>query len=136
MPLAVPASEQSQDLNSKAARVGMAKLITNLFALWKLKNADQLQLLGMSINSRSLLPGYRQGRPLPDSRDVLDRVGHLLSIHKALGLLYPHNEELRYSWVKRRNKAFSNMTPLEVMRDQGIVGLARVARHLDFVRGI
>ena len=65
--------------------------------------AEQLNLLGLSETSRALLTKYRKGEPLPLSRDVQDRVGWLLSIHKALRLLYPQNEGLRYSWVSRRN---------------------------------
>jgi len=64
-----------------------------------------------------------------------DRVGWLLAIHTALRLLYPRNEELRYSWVNRRNAAFDNLTPLAVMKEQGIIGIARVSRYLDFYRG-
>jgi hypothetical protein len=40
-----------------------------------------------------------------------------------------------YSWVNRRNEAFSNLTPLAVMKEQGIIGIARVSRYLDFYRG-
>jgi hypothetical protein len=58
-----------------------------------------------------------------------------MSIHKGLGLLYPYNEDVRYSWVNRRNKAFDNLAPLDVMREHGIIGIARVARYIDFYRG-
>ncbi|MDD5286061.1 MAG: MbcA/ParS/Xre antitoxin family protein, partial [Desulfuromonadaceae bacterium] len=78
----------------------------------------------------------RNGEALPESRDTLDRVGWLMAIHKALGLLYPYNEDVRYSWVTRRNKAFDNLTPLDVMREQGIIGIARVSRYLDHYRGL
>jgi hypothetical protein len=66
---------------------------------------------------------------------MYDRVGWLLSIHKALRLLYPRNEDIRSSWVNRRNAAFDNLAPLDVMKEQGIIGIARVARYLDFYRG-
>ena len=46
----------------------------------------------------------------------------LLSIHKALRLLYPRNEEMRYSRISRRNATFGNLTPLAVMKEQGIIG--------------
>ncbi len=124
------------DLNSPENRKKAAKLITNLFELWQLDNATQLNLLGLSESSRSLLNKYRNASsPLPASRDVKDRVGWLLSCHKALRLLYPRNESLRYSWVNRRNEIFNGMTPIDVMKEQGLVGVARVARYLDFLRG-
>ena len=131
-----PQEASPPDLSSPQARAGMAKLVTNLFTRWGLDTAQQLQLLGMSPSSRAALNRYRQGHPLPDSRDLLDRIGLLLAVHKALGLLYPHNPNLKYGWVQRRNQALGNMTPLEVMIEQGIFGLARVARYLDYVRGV
>ena len=124
------------DLSTPDERGKTAKLITRLFELWQLPTADQLNLLGLSETSRALLAKYRKGDPLPLSRDVQDRVGWLLAVHKALRLLYPHNENLRYTWISRRNKAFDNLRPLDVMLDQGIIGIARVSRYLDLLRGM
>lgn len=124
------------DLNAQASRVALAKMIMKLFTLWNLNTNDQLELLGLSPKSRALLSRYRGGSPLPEGRDVMDRVGLLLAVHKALGLLYPHNEGIRYSWVSIRNQHFDNLTPLEVMKEQGIVGLSKVSRCLDFLRGV
>jgi hypothetical protein len=130
-----PADISSPDLFSDSSRSSLAKVITNLFQRWGLSTADQLELLGLSPKSRSLLGKYSKGEPLPATRDVMDRVGWLLAIHKALRLLYPQNEDIRYSWVNRRNTAFGNIPPLAVMKEQGIIGIAKVARYLDFYRG-
>jgi hypothetical protein len=124
------------DLSAPEERGRMAKLVTRLFELWQLSTAEQLNLLGLSETSRALLTKYRKGEPLPLSRDVQDRVGWLLAIHKALRLLYPHNEALRYSWVSRRNQALDNLSPLDVMLDQGIIGIAMISRYLDLQRGM
>ena len=124
------------DLSTPVERGKMARLVTRLFELWQLPTAEQLNLLGLSETSRALLTKYRKGEPLPLSRDVQDRVGWLLSIHKALRLLYPQNEGLRYSWVSRRNQALDNLRPLDLMLDQGIIGIAKVSRYLDLQRGI
>ncbi len=122
-------------LESTDSRKGLATLALKLFQLWGLSTSDQLDLLGLSPKSRSMLSKYAKGEALPATRDMFDRVGWLLSIHKALRLLYPRNEDIRYSWVNRRNAAFDNLAPLEVMKEQGIIGIARVARYLDFYRG-
>ena len=87
-------------------------LASNLFEKWELTEAERHDLLG------------------PD--DELEyRIGWLLSIHKALRLLYPQNPEICYSWVKRRNQAFENQTPLQIMLQSGIPGMKAVALHLD-----
>ncbi len=123
------------DLATEESRSKQAVLISNLFDHWKLSTEDQLNLLGLSSTSRSMLGKYRKGNPLSSSRDMQDRAGWLLAIHKALRLLYPRNPELRYSWISRRNRAFDNLAPLDLMKDEGLIGIAKVARYLDFQRG-
>lgn len=121
------------DLTTDASRRALTKMVMQMFRLWGLSTPDKLQLLGLSPKSRATIARYGRGAALPATRDMLDRVGWLLNIHKTLRLLYPHNEEICYSWVSRRNTAFNNLTPLAVMKEQGIIGIARVARYLDSV---
>lgn len=123
------------DLGTVASRQALGKMLIRLFHHWEIGTADQLNLLGLSETSRAVLSRYARGEALPSTRDMLDRAGWLLSIHKALRLLYPQDEAIRYSWVRRRNAAFGNLTPLTVMREQGIIGIARVSRYLDFYLG-
>lgn len=124
------------DLSNEDSRKTMAKALINLFNHWDIDTNTRLNLLGLSENSRALLNKYKNGKQgLSTSRDTLDRAGWLLSIHKALRLLFPQNEGLRYSWVNRRNRAFDNHTPIEMMTERGIIGLANVSRYLDFQRG-
>jgi hypothetical protein len=124
------------ELASSENREKLAQLMARLFEHWQLDTASQLNLLGLSENSRALLSKYRTGTAaLPATRDTLDRAGWLLAIHKALRLLYPRNPALRYGWVHAPNRAFENFTPLEIMKQRGLIGIAIVARYLDFQRG-
>lgn len=129
-----PVTEPS-DFTTEANRAELTPVVLRLFERWQLDTAQQLNLLGLSATSRSMLSKYRAGGALPGTRDCLDRIGWLLAIHKALRLLYPYNETLRYGWIKHRNTTFGERTPLEVMAEDGIIGLARVARYLDWQRG-
>ncbi|PAU52326.1 hypothetical protein BZL41_25720 [Pseudomonas sp. PIC25] len=125
-----------QDFASEDSRRDLARVIGALFERWELDTDLQMQLLGMSPKSRKQLPRYRAGEAaLPANRDTLDRIGYLLGIHKGLRLLFPEDEELRFSWVRRRNRALEGETPLEVMARDGLIGIARVARLIDFQRG-
>ena len=137
MPAIAQLSEETRIiLENSDARKKLARMVTRLFELWNLPTADQLELLGLSRTSRAQLSKYRKGGALPSSRDMLDRIGWLLSIHKNLRLLYPRNENIRYTWVKRRNQILDDQRPLDIMKYQGLIGIARVARYLDYLRGM
>lgn len=117
-------------------RRGQAQLLMRLFDLWSLNQTQAANLLDISASSRSTLKSYETGaRGIGGGRDIQQRAGYLLGIHKALRLLYPRNEELRCSWVSRRNQFFGNRTPLEVMMEEGLIGIARVYECLNFLRG-
>ena len=132
-----PLAEETRiNIENSDARRKLARMVTRLFELWGLPTADQLELLGLSRTSRAQISRYRKGGALPSSRDMLDRIGWLLSIHKSLRLLYPRNESIRYTWVKRRNQILGDQRPLDIMKYQGLIGIARVARYLDFLRGM
>ena len=62
---------------------------------------------------------------------MMDRAGHLLGIHKKLRLLFSKNRDLAYSWMKTRNKAFKNKSPMEVIGDYGFAGLLLVRSILN-----
>jgi hypothetical protein len=137
MPAIAQLAEETRiNIENSDARRKLAQMVTRLFELWGLPTADQLELLGLSRTSRAQISRYRKGGALPSSRDMLDRIGWLLSIHKSLRLLYPRNESIRYTWVKRRNQILGDQRPLDIMKYQGLIGIARVARYLDFLRGM
>jgi hypothetical protein len=137
MPVYTQLAEEARiNFEGTDERRKLAKMVTRLFELWKLSTAEQLELLGLSRTSRSQLSKYRNGGALPSSRDMLDRIGWLLSIHKSLRLLYPRNENIRYTWVNRQNQMLNEQRPLDVMKEKGLIGIASVARYLDFLRGI
>ncbi len=123
-------------LKTEAAdRGALAKMITRLFEHWKLSSDDQLALLGLAPGNRAALTRYRKGEPLAPSRDLQERVGHLLGIHKNLRLLFPHDRDLAYAWMDTRNRAFNGRTPVEVIREWGFAGLLMVRAYLDRARG-
>lgn len=113
----------------------LAKMVCQLFDHWKLSTEDQLASLGLASNNRAALVRYRRGEPIGTSRDQMDRVGHLLAIHKNLRLLFPHHREVAYAWMSTRNRAFDNLAPIELIRQWGFAGLLQVRAYLDRARG-
>lgn len=122
------------DLHARASRERLARMVVSLLDHWNLAPNDQAVLLGLSAQSRSTIARYRRGEPLADSADLLARAGHLLGIHKALRILFPHDRDLAYRWVSTPNRRFGT-SPLDVMKRHGYEGILAVRRYLDFERG-
>jgi hypothetical protein len=127
-------SASDVDLHARTSRERLAKMVVSLLEHWKLPPNDQAALLGLSPQSRSTIARYRRGEPLADSSDLLARAGHLLGIHKALRIIFPHDRDLAYRWVGTPNARFGT-TPLEIMKRHGYEGILAVRRYLDFERG-
>ncbi|HXI36224.1 MAG TPA: MbcA/ParS/Xre antitoxin family protein [Burkholderiales bacterium] len=123
------------DLSERATRERLGRMVVALLDRWGLGPADQATLLGLSAQSRTTVARYRKGEPLADSADLLARAGHLLGIHKALRIMFPHDLELAYRWVGTPNRRFGDVAPLEVMKKHGYEGILAVRRYLDFERG-
>ncbi|MBA4742979.1 MAG: DUF2384 domain-containing protein [Azoarcus sp.] len=117
-------------------RGALAKMVMTLLEHWKLSTEDQAALLGVAASNRAALARYRKGEPIGTSRDQFERVGLLLGIHKNLRLLFPQNRDLAYRWMSTRNKAFDNLTPVDVIKEWGFAGLLMVRSYLDRARGV
>jgi hypothetical protein len=117
-------------------RGAIAKMVMKLLTRWSLTTEDQAAMLGLAVTNRATLSRYRNGEAIGSSRDQYERVGHLLGIHKNLRLLFPQNRDLVYGWMRTRNHAFNNLTPVDVIREQGFVGLLMVRSYLDRARGV
>ncbi|HJU21456.1 MAG TPA: antitoxin Xre/MbcA/ParS toxin-binding domain-containing protein [Casimicrobiaceae bacterium] len=122
------------DPGSREARSRLAAMVIALLAHWKLSSAEQAQVLGLSKGSRSTLVRYRSGEPLADNRDLLDRAGHLLGIHKSLRILFPHDRDLAYQWMTQSNARLGSR-PVDLILEHGFEGLLALRRYLDFQRG-
>ena len=134
MPSVSPIPVSSQKVEDIAPKA-IAAMLMQLFDHWQLSTEEQLDALGFATSNRAVLSRYRKGEPIAASRDTLERAGHLLGIHKNLRLLFPHNRDLAYAWIKTRNKAFDQRSPIEVIREYGFAGLLMVLAYLDRARG-
>jgi hypothetical protein len=122
------------NLQTREGRRRLARMVLALFDRWGLSTAEQAALLGLSPDNRATIARYRKGEPFGESRDLIERAGHLLGIHKSLRILFPHDRDLAYGWVKAPNRRLG-ARPLEIMIARGFEGLLAVRRYLDFERG-
>ena len=131
---AVPQKQAAVDLATRHARARLAAMVTRLLDHWNLTAPEQAEVLGLSAGSRSTLARYRNGEPLADNRDLLDRAGHLLGVHKSLRLLFPHDRDLAYRWMTQPNRRLG-ARPVDLVVQHGFEGLLAVRRYLDYQRG-
>ncbi|WP_420466061.1 MbcA/ParS/Xre antitoxin family protein [Panacagrimonas sp.] len=120
---------------TEAERKALARQVVKLLELWQLDKAKASEMLGLSANTRTTLSRYAQGAALADQRDLLDRVGNLLGIHKSLRLLFPHNRDLAYRWPTTANRALGGRRPVDVIAEEGLPGLVALRGYLDHLRG-
>jgi uncharacterized protein (DUF2384 family) len=122
----------SSSLIEEKTRRKLTKIIMRLLEEWDLTTAQELKLLGLRETSRNMLSNYRSLRNIiPYDQDKLERVGLLLNIYKNIYDLYPENPELRKTWIKRLNKMLGDKRPLDIMIENGLLGMADIMRFLD-----
>ena len=109
----------------------IARMLLRLFEHWQLNRSQQLELMGISGVSDANLSEYLQGGNLVNDRDMMERASILLGIHKSLRLLFPQNRELVYQWFSCPNKGFNGLAPLEVIDQQGMLGMYIVHSYLE-----
>ena len=89
----------------------ISKMLIALLSHWGLSTEEQLSLLGLAKTNRAALTRYRNGQPLVNDRDKLDRAEILLGIHTSLRRLFPGNRELAYGWVSQPCLLYTSPSP-------------------------
>jgi hypothetical protein len=113
-------------------RLRLTKMVLRLFVLWGIYSREvQGMLLGLPQEELSTICDLNHGRPLPDRQDVMERVGHLLAIHKLLRTLFPQQRSLAYAWMTTPNAAFAESLPITLVRGGGTYGLVCLRNYLE-----
>jgi len=110
-------------------------LTKNVMAMlddWGVSHENKLLLLNLppEIKTRSVRRFYID-RPLPDNREVYQRLEHLLGIADAIRTSYPRNGEMAAFWLNKKNQRFDNKTPLDFMLQGGTDNVVAIRAHLD-----
>lgn len=127
-------AEISVDFQHLETRAKLTKMVCKLFSLWQLSTDDQLILLGYSPKSVHTMRRYQNGQSFPYRKNLIERVGHLLSLHASIRTLFPHNRDLVYAWINSANSnpLFYDRTPLSIMK-QSMDGIRDVCRHVNYL---
>ncbi len=110
----------------------LTAMTMRLFEHWKLTYNEQSHLLGVSSRTNSTINRYKKGLAhIRFDRDSYDRVRYLLAIHQSLRNIFQLNKDLAYKWMKTKNKAFDNRSPVDVIVEDGFLGLVDVHNYLE-----
>ena len=112
-------------------RLRLTRTVFRILDAWQVPARWHAQLLGLSPH----LPPrkfrrHRLGQPLPDEREVYQRVELLLKIDNAVQQLFPHSELSANLWVTTPRLKLGNHTPLQMMLEHGIEGMREIERGL------
>jgi hypothetical protein len=114
---------QIHDIESRRA---LAQAVTAMLQQWEVHPANQASLLGIP----DVTPLY-QGAPLPDDAEVLEKVGMLMGIGRALYKLFIKNSRDGNRWISKQNLALQGNTPLQVMLANGTEGIKQVRALIE-----
>jgi hypothetical protein len=104
----------------------------NIADVWKLKEQEQMRLLG--LDSRSTLQTWKRGAVATLSKDTLERISYVLGIYKGLQILLPKTAN---EWVRKPNTArqFGGRSALDRMMSGHVADLYVVRQFIDAQRG-
>jgi hypothetical protein len=114
------------ELTDPESRKALAEAVTAVLRRWGLTPTDQSTLLGLK-QPRELEPE----EALPEDPALMERVGHLLAIERALRRLYPYQERQRDRWITTPEPRLARKAPLEAMLARGIEGIRTVRELLE-----
>jgi uncharacterized protein (DUF2384 family) len=124
------ALEPSQRTPSESSQSAL-ELFYALAEKWSLTTDQQMRLLGSPARS-TFFKWKKEGGLI--SGDTLERISHLLSIYKALHILFPDLDRAN-TWLRRPNKYFEYYSALDVMLGGKLSDIYRVRAYVDAQRG-
>jgi hypothetical protein len=102
-----------------------------LAEIWDLSTDQQIKLLG-SPGRSTYFRWRKDGGDV--SVDTLERISHLGSIYKALGILLD-SPEAAVRWIRQPNRYFEGASALDIMLSGNLSDIIRVRQYVDAQRG-
>ena len=99
---------------------------------WDLSTDQQITLLGSPPRSTFFKWKKEGGAVVPP--DTVERLSHLLSIWKALQILFT-SDQASDAWMHSPNDFFNGDSALDVMLGGKVIDIYAVRRYLDAQRG-
>ncbi len=114
------------EITEPDARKAVYEALLAMFDRWQLNAVNRVLLLGLKDTEAFLWE-----KQLPDDPEILERVGHLFAIDRALLKLHPYSEDYRNHWINRPEPAFGGIPPLQIMLANGSEGIIEVRELVE-----
>ena len=126
-------SEVEQSPNSKEEeRAKLSRGVMNILDQWGLNAEQAVAILDLPEKTPTrMLRRYRDDTPFPDTKEVNDRIDHILGIADALRTSWPHNPSMGLIWMKQKNSRFDKRSPVSILVEDGLDGIVTIRCHLD-----
>lgn len=98
---------------------------------WNLSTDQQIALLG-SPGRSTFFKWKKEGGNLPN--DTMERLSHLLSIWKALRILFTQDDRGE-AWIHRPNAYWDERSALDIMLGGQMADILQVRQYVDAQRG-
>lgn len=115
-------------MKTASATHSLADRVIGLLDQWALPPETQRGLLGLTLAEYAQ---FCAGEEIHSS-ELAARIGHILAIQLALHRLFPHQNERLQAWMRRRNPAFGQRSPVDVVWECGLEGLLMVRNYLHW----
>ena len=113
-------------LKDPEARAALVEAIFALFERWHVHELNQARLLGVDSVSE-----IKRNKFPDDASQVLENIGQLLAIDRALFKFFPYEPTARDQWVFVPQSKLGNETPFAIMLEQGLEGIRKVRELLE-----
>lgn len=104
----------------------LTESVREVFEQWGIHEANAAALL--DLPNVGLL---RDNTPLPADEGVLERVGHLMAIHRKLNHMYPDQPERWQRWITTSWAGLGDRSPLQLMLGGELEGIRRVRDFIE-----
>lgn len=109
-------------------------LIDQLFTHWKISPENKLMLLGFEHEVGDISSIFDHILTHENTRDLLDRIVYLLTIHESLRIIFPRNNNLAYGWMTARCYDFDGNRPIDIVKNNGLIGLNILNKYLEKIK--
>lgn len=110
---------------------GLHHTALDILHRWGLSRGECASLLSGGDRRSRRRAGKEAGSSLLTESQRTERLQHIIAIHRAVSQTFPQSPLLADLWVTTPNPMLGDLTPLQVMLENGMEGMTSIRQMLD-----